>query len=196
MSIVAKRLDGLRCHLVWSNGGRPRPRRHCVRRGPSYPKGGTAPLPLSFRPMSVVAMHTAGYHLVVSTTEYGGRARPRQHCVMGTKLPPTKRGHSSPIFGPCLLWPNGWMDQCHLTEIGLGPGQTVLDGDPYAPPPKKGHSPQFSAHVCCRPSQLLLSTCNFVSLQIRADLLHRLKVNANINTLHLINDGNYHNAVY
>jgi len=24
----------------------------------------------------------------------------------------------------------------------------VLDGDP-APPPPKGHSPQFSAHVCC-----------------------------------------------
>ena len=32
-------------------------------------------------------------------------------------------------------------------EVGLGPGHIVLDGDP-APPPK-GHSPQFSAHVCC-----------------------------------------------
>ena len=28
---------------------------------------------------------------------------------MPTQLPP--KGHSSPIFGPCLLWPNGWMDQ-------------------------------------------------------------------------------------
>ena len=34
------------------------------------------------------------------------------------------------------------------TEVGLGPGHIVLDGDP-APPPQKGHSPQFSAHVCC-----------------------------------------------
>jgi len=25
-------------------------------------------------------------------------------------LPSPKR-HSSPIFGPYLLWPNGWMDQ-------------------------------------------------------------------------------------
>jgi len=26
--------------------------------------------------------------------------------------PPTKRGTSArPTFGPCLLWPNGWMDQ-------------------------------------------------------------------------------------
>jgi len=30
---------------------------------------------------------------------------------MGTQLP--AKGHSTPppIFGPCLLWPNGWMDQ-------------------------------------------------------------------------------------
>ena len=33
-------------------------------------------------------------------------------------------------------------------EVDLGPGHIVLDGDP-APPPEKGHSPQFSAHVCC-----------------------------------------------
>jgi len=25
--------------------------------------------------------------------------------------PFSKRGHSLPIFGPCLLWPNGWMDK-------------------------------------------------------------------------------------
>ena len=33
-------------------------------------------------------------------------------------------------------------------ELGLYPGDFVLDGDP-APPPPKGHSPQFSAHICC-----------------------------------------------
>ena len=33
------------------------------------------------------------------------------------------------------------------TEIGLGPGDIVLDGGPAAPPLKKGHSsPHFSAH--------------------------------------------------
>jgi len=40
-----------------------------------------------------------------------------------------------PIFGPCLLWPNVWMD----TEVGLGPGNIVLDGDPAAS--------HFSAHA-------------------------------------------------
>jgi len=33
-------------------------------------------------------------------------------------------------------------------EVGLGPGHIVLDGDP-APPPPKGHSPQFLSHICC-----------------------------------------------
>jgi len=34
------------------------------------------------------------------------------------------------------------------TQVRLGPGHIVLDGDPATPPPK-GHSPQFSAHICC-----------------------------------------------
>jgi len=48
--------------------------------------------------------------------------------------------------------------------VGLGQGHIVLDGDPVAPPPEKGHSsPDFRpisivANGC--PSQLLLSTCN------------------------------------
>ena len=35
------------------------------------------------------------------------------------------------------------------TQVGLGPGHIVLDGDP-APPPQRGTAPtKFSAHVCC-----------------------------------------------
>jgi len=34
------------------------------------------------------------------------------------------------------------------TEVGLGPGDFVLDGDPVAPP-QKGQTPKFSAHVYC-----------------------------------------------
>ena len=32
-------------------------------------------------------------------------------------------------------------------QVGHGPGHIVLDGDPPLPHPK-GHSPQFSAHIC------------------------------------------------
>jgi len=36
------------------------------------------------------------------------------------------------------------------TEVGLGPGHIVLDGDPTPLfPPKKGAQPPFSAHVFC-----------------------------------------------
>jgi len=32
------------------------------------------------------------------------------HSVLGgDPAPPSQKGHN-PIFGPCLLWPNGWMD--------------------------------------------------------------------------------------
>ena len=34
------------------------------------------------------------------------------------------------------------------TQVGLGPGHIVLDGDP-APLPKGTQPPRFSAHICC-----------------------------------------------
>jgi len=34
-------------------------------------------------------------------------------------------------------------------ELGLGPGNFVLDGDPAPPPQKGGGAPKFSAHVHC-----------------------------------------------
>jgi len=52
------------------------------------------------------------------------------------------------IRGPCLLWPNSRMGQNETWHGGRSrPGHTVLDGDSALPSPK-GHSPQFSAHVC------------------------------------------------
>ena len=72
-------------------------------------------------------------------TCYRGWPRPRSHCVRWGPNSPKKQGHCPPIFGPCLLRPNGWMDEdaTYGTEVGLGPGHVVLDGDPFPP---KGHS--------------------------------------------------------
>jgi len=50
ISIVTKRLDASRCHLY---GGRPQPRPHCARWGPSSPPQKGAQ-PSNFRPMSIV----------------------------------------------------------------------------------------------------------------------------------------------
>ena len=40
-----------------------------------------------------------------------------------------------PICGPCLLWPNGWMDQDAILglEVNIGPGDVMLDGVATSP---------------------------------------------------------------
>jgi len=70
---------------------------------------------------------------------------------MGTKRPLSERGTAPPpIFGPCLLWPNGgWIKMPLGTKVGLSPGDFVLDGDPAPFLPKRRRSPQFSVHVYC-----------------------------------------------
>jgi len=52
------------------------------------------------------------------------------HIVLDGDLAPPK-GVQSPIFGACLLWPKGWMDQRVISYEGrLCSGHIVLHGDP------------------------------------------------------------------
>jgi len=44
------------------------------------------------------------------TTWYGGKPRPRRHCVRWEPSSPSPKGAQPPIFGQCPLWPNGWMN--------------------------------------------------------------------------------------
>ena len=73
-------------------------------------------------------------------------------CVRwGPSSPSPKRGCSPPIFGPCLLWPNGWMDQ-ECTWHGGGPRSRphCARWGPSSPPQKRCRAPsQFSAHFLC-----------------------------------------------
>ena len=49
--------------------------------------------------------------------------------------PPQKGGGApSPIFGPCQLWSNGWMDQDGTWHGGWRRPSNLLDGDPSSPP--------------------------------------------------------------
>ena len=101
---------------IWY-GGRPRPRRHCVRWGPNSPQKGALP-PLFDH---VYCGQTAGWIKMPLGKEVGCSAG---HILLdGDPAPPNKE-HSqrqSPIFGPCVLWPNGRPSQlllstcCHIS---------------------------------------------------------------------------------
>jgi len=41
-----------------------------------------------------------------------------------------------------VAWTAGWIKMPLGTEVGLGPGHVVLDGEP-APPPQRGTAPNF-----------------------------------------------------
>jgi len=84
-------------------------------------------------------------------TWHGGRPQPRRRCVRREPSPPPQKGGGapSPIFGPFLLRPNGWMHQ-GATWHGGRPQPRGLSVR-WGPSPlyKKGRSPQFSTHVYC-----------------------------------------------
>jgi len=76
-----------------------------------------------------------------------------QSSQFSTQLaPPRKKGTTPhPTFSPCLLWPNGWMDQdaTHLVPVNLILGDVVLDKVAAPPSPLKGSRPR-SRPVCVR----------------------------------------------
>ena len=61
------------------------------------------------------------------------RPRPRSHCVRwGPSPPPPKNKGQSPQFSAHVRCGQtaGWIKMSLRTEVGLGPGDFVLDGDP------------------------------------------------------------------
>ena len=66
----------------------------------------------------------------------------------GTSSPKKGRGHSPQFLSHVYCGQtDGRIKMPLRTEVGLGPGDIVLDGDPA--PPKEAQPPQFSAHVRC-----------------------------------------------
>jgi len=102
--------------------------------------------PPNFRPTYYGQM--AGWTNICHLLRNIGLARPRRYCVSGRRSRPPPKGAKPTIFGPCLLWPNGWMDQ-DATWYGGRP-RPWLHCDRWGPSPSQRHTaPQFSAHVSC-----------------------------------------------
>ena len=115
------------------NGGRLKPRRLCVRCGPSplHPKGGGAPSPI-FGPF--LLWQTAA--CIKMPLGMDVRLSPGDFVLDGDPVPFPK-GHSPPIFGPYLLRPNGCMDQ-DVTWYGgrPRPRRLCVRRGPRCPSPK------------------------------------------------------------
>jgi len=89
--------------------GRPRCRRHCVRWGPRSPSPKGAEPPHQFA-ASVRCGQTVGWTKMPLGMEVG--LSPGDFVFNKDLAPPRrKRAQPHPIFGRCLLWPSGWMDQ-------------------------------------------------------------------------------------
>jgi len=68
----------------------------------------------------------------------GGRPRPRQRCVRWGRSSPLKGAHLQFSVHVYCGQMTGWMKAPLCTEVDLGPGHILLDGDPA--PRRKGHS--------------------------------------------------------
>jgi len=91
-------------------GGRRWPRRHCVRWESSspVPKKGVEPPPQFLA--HVYCGQTAGWIKMALGMEVG--LGPGYIVLDGDSAPlPRQEAEPPPIFGPFILWPNGWMHQ-------------------------------------------------------------------------------------
>ena len=84
-------------------------------------------------------------------TWHAGRPWPQRHCVRWEPSSPPSQGHSSQFSAHiCCGQMATWIKMPHGMQVGLCPGDFVLDRDP-APSPIRGRSslPQFLAHFYC-----------------------------------------------
>jgi len=74
------------------------------------------------------------------------------HIVLHGDSAPPKRGTATPNFRPCLLAPNGWMDECGTWYGGRSrPRQYCVRSGPSPPSPQKRalQPHHFSARIYC-----------------------------------------------
>jgi len=134
------------------SGGRPRPRRHCVRWGPSSrPTPPTERVTAVSRPLffcwcQLLPNSCPSQQLLSScwaTVCKTVRPMPSDRCLSCLS--------ALSVLSVTLVYCGqmvGWIKMKLAMQVGLNPLHIVLDGDP-APLPHRGTAPQFLAHICC-----------------------------------------------
>jgi len=109
-------------------------------------------------------------------TSHAGRRRPWPHCVRWGPSSPSPKGADPQLSAYiCCGQMAGWIKMPHGREVGLGPSDIVLDGDP-APLPKKGaEPPQFVAPVYCS------QTAGWIKMALGMEV--------NLSPVHIVLDG-------
>ena len=82
---------------------------------------------------------------------YGGRPHPRGLCVRWGLSPSPQKGAAPPTAHVCCGQTAAWIKMSIGTEVGLSPGDFVLDGD-RAPPFPKGAQPPIFGPYLLRPN--------------------------------------------
>jgi len=123
-------------------GGRPPPRPHCVRWGPSSPTPKGADTQILAH---VSRGQTVGWIKMPLGTEVG---LVPGHIVLDVDPAPFPQKRHSPQFSAhvCCGQMAGWIKMPLGTEISLGSGDIVLYCDQAFP--QRSHPPTFSAYVC------------------------------------------------
>ena len=158
--IVAKWLDGSRCHLLW---GRPLLRPHCVRWrvGTQLPrKGHSTPHFLAH----VCCCEMAGWSLVKMPLGMEVGLGPGHIVFNGDPshtMPPERGTAATSHFSAHVYCgqPAGWIKMPLGTVVDLGPGHIVLDCVQLRVRKGAQHHPLFSAHVYCGQTVAHLSYC-------------------------------------
>jgi len=119
----------------------------------------------SAQPPPVLTHVCCGQTMNQDAAWYGGRPRPRLHCVRWGSYTLVRKGAQRPHFSACAYSGQtaGWIKMPLGTVVGLGSGDVVFDEDPVLPHTERGTavSPTFRPTLLWhgRQFKLLLRNC-------------------------------------
>jgi len=160
MSVVAKRLDGLRLRMEVGLG----PGDFVFDADPAPPEKRGQP-PSNFWLMSNRLLWPNCW-MDQNATWYGGKPRPRRRCVRWDRSSSIK-GAQPPVpqfsVHVCCGQRAGWMKTPLGTEVDPGPGHVILDGDPATPRERGTAAPPLFGPCLLWPRSPISATAELLS---------------------------------